>query len=69
VLDTVLYACFVLVGLSVIYVAWDAFTNNPEMTIMKWGWIIVTLYTSVVGLVLYIFACKEPARGTTRRIR
>ena len=63
-LDTVLYVWFVLVGLSVIYVAWDAFTNNPEMTIMKWGWVIITLYTSVVGLVLYIFACKEPAPGT-----
>ena len=26
---------FVLTGLSVIYVAWDAFTRNPELTVMK----------------------------------
>lgn len=28
---------------SVVYVAWDAFTNNLEMAVMKWGWILVTL--------------------------
>jgi len=62
-IDNILYVWFILVGLSVIYVAWDAYTNNPEMTVMKWGWVLVTLYTGVIGLVLYIFACKEPAPG------
>jgi hypothetical protein len=30
-----LIAWFVLTGLSVVYVAWDAFTRNPELTVMK----------------------------------
>jgi hypothetical protein len=55
---------FVLTALSAIYVAWDAFTNNPEMTVMKWGWILVTLYLGPVCLFLYIMSCKEPAPGT-----
>ncbi len=58
-----LYAWFTLVALSVAYVAWDAFRNNPEMTVMKWGWILVTLYTGPIALVLYILSCKEPAPG------
>ncbi len=62
-LDIILYAWFTLVALSVAYVAWDAFRNNPEMTVMKWGWILVTLYTGPIALILYILSCKEPASG------
>lgn len=54
---------FILVGLSVIYVAWDVFTNNPNLKVMKWGWLLVTLYTGPVALVLYILSCKEPEPG------
>lgn len=31
---------------------------------MKWGWILVTLYTGVIGLIVYWFSCREPAPGT-----
>jgi hypothetical protein len=34
-LDTVLVAWFALTALSVIYVAWDASTRNPELKVMK----------------------------------
>jgi len=63
-MDAVLLAWFVVTALSGIYVAWDAFTNNPEMTVMKWGWILVTLYLGPASLFLYIMSCKEPAPGT-----
>ena len=63
-IDAILFVWFVLTALSVIYVAWDTFTNNPEMTVMKWGWILVTLYLGPVCLFLYIMSCKEPAPGT-----
>ncbi|MFQ4143911.1 DUF4396 domain-containing protein [Chlorogloeopsis sp. ULAP02] len=59
-IDTVLIVWFSLTVLSVIYVAWDAFTSNPELTVMKWGWLLVTLYTGVIGAALYILSCKEP---------
>jgi len=61
--DVVLLVWFALVLASAIYVAWDAFTNNPEMTVMKWGWILVTLYLGPVSLVLYVLSCKEPTPG------
>jgi hypothetical protein len=38
-----LIAWFVLAGLSTVYVAIDQFQNNPEPTVMKWGFILVTL--------------------------
>jgi hypothetical protein len=34
-----LIAWFVLAGLSTVYVAIDQFQNNPEPTVMKWGFI------------------------------
>ena len=46
------------------YVAWDAIAINPEMTIMKWGWVLVTPYLGPVSLFFYIMSCKEPASGT-----
>ncbi|GAC1639434.1 MAG: hypothetical protein NVS4B8_06270 [Herpetosiphon sp.] len=60
----VLVGWFVLTALSVLYVAWDAFTNNPEMTVMKWGWVLVTCYIGPVGAALYILSCQEPGPGT-----
>lgn len=63
-LDTLLAIWFVLVALSVAYVAWNAFRRNPELVVMKWGWVLVTAFTGTVGLALYILSCKEPAPGT-----
>lgn len=59
-LDTVLVAWFALTALSVIYVAWDAFTRNPELKVMKWGWILVTLYGGPVMAAAYVLSCQEP---------
>lgn len=62
--DVLLLLWFAAVLVSVAYVAWDAFTYNPEMKVMKYGWILVTLYTGPIGLILYILSCKEPSPGT-----
>lgn len=63
-IDAILLVWFTFTFFSVAYVAFDAFTNNPEMTVMKWGWVLVTLYLGPIGLFLYIMSCKEPAPGT-----
>lgn len=62
--EFVLWLWFALTALSVAYVAWDLFTRTPEMKVMKWGWVLVTLYTGPVGLLIYWFSCREPAPGT-----
>jgi hypothetical protein len=63
-IDVVLIVWFVLTGLSVAYVAYDAYFNNPELTVMKWGWVLVTLYTGPIGAGLYVLSCQEPRPGT-----
>lgn len=59
-LDSVLVAWFVLTALSVVYVAWDAFTRNPELKVMKWGWLLVTLYGGPIMAAAYVLSCQEP---------
>ena len=63
-IDVILVGWFALTVGSVAYVAWDCFRNNPELKVMKWGWILVTLYMGPLALVLYVLSCKEPAPGT-----
>jgi hypothetical protein len=66
-IDVVVLLWIALTLASTAYVAWDAFANNPELTIMKWGWILVTLYTGLLGAALYVLSCKEPRPGTHER--
>lgn len=66
-IDVVVLVWIMLNLASTAYVAWDAFANNPELTVMKWGWVLVTLYTGVLGAVLYVMSCKEPRPGTHER--
>ena len=62
-IDVVLLAWFALTLASDAYVAWDCFANNPEMAVMKWGWVLVTLYMGPAALVVYVLSCQEPAPG------
>src|SRR5467141_3322727 len=63
-IDYFLVVWFALAAISTIYVAWDQFTSNPEPAVMKWGFILVTLYMGPIGLLLYVLADKEPKPGT-----
>ena len=63
-IDYFLVAWFILAGLSTAYVAWDQFRNNPEPPVMKWGFVLITLYMGPLGLLLYVLADKEPRPGT-----
>ena len=53
--------------LSALYVAYDLFTRTPEMPVMKWAWIAVTLYLGVFGLATYLLTCREPVAGAHER--
>jgi hypothetical protein len=63
-IDYVVYLWLAIALLSAAYVAFDQFRHNPEATVMKWGFVLVTLYMGPVGLLLYVLADKEPAPGT-----
>ena len=62
-IDYFLAVWFVLAALSTAYVAWDQLRHNPEPVVMKWGFILVTLYLGPLGLLLYVMADKEPVPG------
>lgn len=62
--DIFVYAWLIVAVLSAAYVAWDQFTANPEPLVMKWGFILVTLYMGPIGLLLYVMADKEPKPGS-----
>jgi manganese oxidase len=62
-IDYFLFAWFLIAFASTAYVAWDQFRNNPEPVVMKWGFILVTLYMGPLGLLLYVLADKEPRPG------
>ena len=63
-IDYVLVAWFALALVSTAYVAWDQFRNNPEPTVMRFAFILVTLYMGPLGLLIYVLADKEPRPGT-----
>src|ERR1700704_1295653 len=62
-IDIFVYAWLVVAAFSAAYVAWDQFRGNPEPAVMKWGFVLVTLYMGPIGLLLYVMADKEPAPG------
>jgi hypothetical protein len=62
--DILLRAWFVLTFCSVVYMAYDLFARTPAMKIMKWGWLLVALYTGPVALIVYLFSCREPSPVT-----
>ena len=62
-LDGVLLLWFILTGLSLVFVLWDALTNTPVSWVQKLAWVLVTVYTGPVGLFFYLLACRNPGPG------
>jgi Domain of unknown function (DUF4396) len=62
-LDGVILLWFVLAALAVAFVAIDI-RNTPESPVFKWGFVLLTAYTGVVGAFLYVLGCREPLPGT-----
>jgi FtsP/CotA-like multicopper oxidase with cupredoxin domain len=66
-IDFVVYVWLIIAILAALYVAYDQFRHNPEAPVMKWGFVLVTLYMGPIGLLLYVMADKEPFAGTHER--
>lgn len=72
VIDGILWTWFAFTSLAVAYVAYDQFKAGPErkmnslaMTTMRWGWVLITLYTGLFALIAYWFLHRAPT-GETR---
>src|SRR5258707_11463410 len=66
VLDGVVLLWFLLTAASLLFVAIDIRTT-PESVVMKWGFVLLTAYTGVVGAFLYVLGCREPLPGLHER--
>jgi hypothetical protein len=53
---------FILTALAVAFVAIDI-RSTPESPVLKWGFILVTLFTGPLGPLLYVLGCREPLPG------
>src|SRR5262245_1466413 len=62
-LDGLMLLWFVLTAASVLFAAIDIRTT-PESPVLKWGFVLLTAYTGVVGAFLYVLGCREPLPGT-----
>ena len=57
---------FLLAAASLLFVAIDIRTT-PESVVMKWGFVLLTAYTGVIGAFLYVLGCREPLPGLHER--
>ena len=65
-LDGVMLLWFVLTAAALLFVAVDIRTT-PESPVLKWGFMLLTAYTGVVGAFLYVLGCREPLPGLHER--
>ena len=65
-LEGVMLLWFVLTAAALLFVAVDIRTT-PESPVLKWGFVLVTAYTGVVGAFLYVLGCREPLPGLHER--
>src|SRR5260221_8748676 len=65
-LDGVMLLWFLLAAVSLLFVAVDIRTT-PESPVMKWGFVLLTAYSGVVGAFLYVLGCREPLPGLHER--
>ncbi|WP_444892982.1 DUF4396 domain-containing protein [Microbulbifer sp. TRSA001] len=55
---------FILMGLSIAFVIWDSITNAPTSWVQRLAWILVILYTGIIGLIFYLLTCRRPFPGS-----
>lgn len=65
-LDGVMLLWFLLTAAALLFVTIDIRTT-PESPVLKWGFVLVTAYTGVIGAFLYVLGCREPLPGLHER--
>src|SRR6266566_9838634 len=65
-LDGVMLLWFLLTAAALLFVAVDI-RATPESPALKWGFVLVTAYTGVIGAFLYVLGCREPLPGLHER--
>ena len=63
-IDITLRIWFSLTALSAICRCLGSDHAHPEIKVIKWGWVLVTLCAGPLAFIVYWFSCREPAPGT-----
>ncbi|HJN71619.1 MAG TPA: DUF4396 domain-containing protein [Phycisphaerales bacterium] len=58
-LDGIILLWFILTAISVIFVAIDI-ASTPEALVLKWGFVILALFTGPFAAFFYVIGCREP---------
>ncbi len=53
---------FLLTAVSLVYVALDI-RSTPAHPVLKWAFVILTVFTGPFGAFFYVLGCREPLRG------
>ncbi len=54
---------FILTALSFLFIVIDI-PKTPEDKVIKWAFVILTLFTGPIGAFFYVLGCREPIKGT-----
>jgi len=65
-LEGVMLLWFLMTAAALLFVAIDI-RSTPESPVLKWGFLLLTAYTGVVGAFLYVLGCREPLPGLHER--
>src|SRR6516225_10056943 len=65
-LEGIMLLWFLLAGVSLLFVAIDT-RKTPESPVLKWGFVLLTAYSGLVGAFLYVLGCREPLPGLHER--
>jgi hypothetical protein len=63
VLDGVMLLWWILTVPSFLFVAVDVW-RTPAATVLKWAFVILTVFTGPIGAFFYVLGCREPLTGT-----
>ncbi len=62
-IDGMMIVWFALTALSVVFVAIDI-RWTPEASVLKWAFVILTVFTGPFGAFFYVLGCREPLKNT-----
>jgi len=65
-MNGVILLWFLLTAAALLFVVIDI-RSTPESPVLKWGFVLLTAYTGVVGAFLYVLGCREPLPGLHER--
>lgn len=65
-LDGIILLWFILSALSVAFVAIDI-RRTPASPVLKWAFVLITIFIGPFGAFLYVLGCREPLEGLHER--